>query len=141
MRATGISTQPDGQTQFWGTVIDEGGNFGLLEAAPSTCSVDVDVPDAGDANASIRARITNTGDEPIDGWTLAWHLGDGQWVTDASGATVDQDGTHIAATPTGRSATIEPGDDVTLRFTVATNGAPVESPEWFALDGVRCTID
>ncbi len=141
VRASGVATQGDGQHQFWGTVIDEGGNFGLLEAPPSLCSVEVEARRDRLAGTSFRATLTNTGDAPIDGWNLAWHLGDGEWIADASGATVHQDGSHVAASPVDRNAVIEPGDAVNVDFTVATNGAPVAPPAWFTLDGVPCTID
>lgn len=96
VRVSGVTTQPDGDHHLWGTVHDEGGNYGLLEDAPATCSVEAGTLTVGTTTLTT-VRVTNTGTEPLSGWELAWYGRPGDVATAGVGATVAQDGTRVTA--------------------------------------------
>ncbi len=143
VRASGIAAQPDGANQFWGTVIDEGGNAGLLQPAGQTCTTTVAARPAGDGRASVRVTVRNDTDAAIDAWSLAWHFALGERVDGAAGTDVVQDGTRVAASDR-RGAPIPPGRTLTLDVTVTSHSATPDSPatpNGFVLDGIPCTAE
>ena len=139
VRASGIPGDASGQaSQFWGNLIDLGGNVGLLEPVPAVCAVDYDIQRADHDDVKVRMTLTNTGREPIAGWRLAWHVAGGQAVTWANGAALVQDGSYVTASDTdGRS--LLPGKSVRFGFVASSDGGAV-APAVITLDGVPCTV-
>jgi endoglucanase len=81
--------------------------------------------------------ITNTGQEPVSGWTLAWSFPGPQRVTSAWNAAVTQDGVAVTARNASWNSTIAPGAAVTFGF-LGTPGGPQPAPAAYTLNGSRC---
>jgi hypothetical protein len=83
--------------------------------------------------------ITNTGSEPISGWTLAFAL-PRSWETFAIGwnATWVADGASVSATNLDWNAVIGPGATVNIGY-VADYTGPNVLPRVFSLNGTTCT--
>jgi hypothetical protein len=82
--------------------------------------------------------VTNTGGQPINGWTLTWTFPGDQKVTNAWNATVTQTAAAATATNMSYNAAIAPGGNTQFGFqgTWASNDT---SPASFALNGAACT--
>ncbi|WP_082379400.1 CBM35 domain-containing protein [Cellulosimicrobium cellulans] len=139
VRVSGVTSQPDGDHHLWGTVHDEGGNYGLLEDAPATCSVEAGTLAVGGATLTT-VRVTSTGTEPLDGWELVWYARPGDVATAGVGATVAQDGTRVTAS--GRT-TLRPGRSTTFVVLGTTHDPGLGVAPAFdaaTLDGLACAV-
>ena len=137
VRASGIAGRPDGPNQFWGTVIDEGGNVGLLEPAPATCAVRVDDVSIGVGRTVARVTVRNEGTTPVEHWSLAWHVAPGERAQALPGTELEQDGTRVEASDP-RDRAIPPGRSAGFLVTITSNGTRPAAPAGFVLDGVAC---
>ncbi|WP_252786318.1 cellulose binding domain-containing protein [Actinoallomurus rhizosphaericola] len=108
----------------------------------STCAVTYDVATSWGSGFVANISITNTGPDPITGWTLAF-----TFPTDTesvSGSTwngdYSQDGRHVIVTPAGSDAYLAAGagNTVTTGF-VGDQSGPDPSPTSFTLNGTVCT--
>lgn len=139
VRVSGVTSQPDGDHHLWGTVHDEGGNYGLLENAPATCSVGAGTLTVGGTTLTT-VRVTNTGTEPLDGWELAWYARPDDVVATGIGVTVAQDGTRVTAS--GRTA-LRPGRSTTFVVLGTTHVPGLGAGPAFdaaTLDGLACGV-
>ncbi|NUR58378.1 MAG: cellulose-binding protein, partial [Catenulispora sp.] len=82
--------------------------------------------------------VTNTGTQPINGWTLSWAFPGDQKVTNAWNATVTQNAATATATNMTYNASIAPGGNIQFGFqgTWTSNDT---SPASFTLNGAACT--
>ncbi|TDC21762.1 chitinase [Streptomyces sp. 8K308] len=71
-----------------------------------------------------RWTIRNTGDQPLNGWTLEWDFPSGTAVTSAWDARVTNSGTHWTARDAGWNGTLAPGQTATFGFNGSGPGAP-----------------
>jgi hypothetical protein len=84
-------------------------------------------------------EITNTGDHPVDSWTLAftwptsWQSVDSGW-----NATWTQSGTTVRVTNADGNRVLAPGASTTVGFVGAYHG-PNVTPAAFTLNGTLCT--
>ena len=87
----------------------------------------------GGFTASV--TITNTGTEPINGWTLAFSFPGDQRITNAWSALVTQTGEAVTATNASYDAGIPPGGSVQFGFqgTYTSNDSP---PTAFTVNGI-----
>ncbi|MBV2366554.1 PQQ-dependent sugar dehydrogenase [Streptomonospora nanhaiensis] len=104
---------------------------------PVDCAVDYTVDSQWGSGFTASVVVTNTGDDPIDGWTLAWDYTGGQRVTNGWQARVAQEGASVTAANLDWNRVIAPGG--TVRFGVhgshtGANPAPAE----FSLNGSVC---
>ncbi|WP_158674658.1 glycosyl hydrolase [Streptomyces hoynatensis] len=60
--------------------------------------------------------VRNTGDTPLSGWQVGWHLPSGQTVGTVWNATVDTTAGTLRARATPGSATLQPGEETTFGF-------------------------
>ena len=92
---------------------------------------------AGGFTASV--TITNTGQGPVNGWTLAFSFPGDQKVTSAWNATVSQSGSAVTARNVDFNGSIPPGGDASfgIQGTWASSGA---SPTAYTLNGSACAL-
>ena len=107
--------------------------------AVSTCAVTL--TKTGDwGNGYVGSvDITNTGTEPVDGWTLGFEL-PRSWLSFGSGwnATWSADGTQVAAANLDWNGGIAPGATVSIGY-VGNYAGPNVLPHVFTLNGTVCT--
>jgi cellulase/cellobiase CelA1 len=84
-------------------------------------------------------QITNTGTQPINGWTLAWTFPDGQLVTQMWGATAANSATGVKATNVDYTATIAAKGSVSFGF-LGSWTAQNREPAAFTLNGTACAV-
>jgi cellulase/cellobiase CelA1 len=111
--------------------------FETRTPATSSCAVQLtDTSDWGNGYVG-NVDVTNTGTEPITGWTLDFTL-PRSWESFGSGwnATWTADGTHVtAANP---DSTVAPGETVNAGY-VGNYAGPNVLPDVFTLNGGLCT--
>ncbi len=83
--------------------------------------------------------ITNTGDTPIDGWTLRFAFAGDQKLQETWTARMSQAGATVTAKNESYNARIPPGSQVTFGFTATTNGGADPPPGLFTVNGAACT--
>ncbi|QBI55546.1 PQQ-dependent sugar dehydrogenase [Streptomonospora litoralis] len=104
---------------------------------PVSCTVGYTVDSEWGDGFTASLEVTNTGDEPIEGWTLEWDFPGDQQVTNAWQAEVTQDGTTVSAANLDWNNVIAPGES--RRFGVhATFSGANTAPEEFTLNGSAC---
>jgi Cellulose binding domain/Fibronectin type III domain len=107
----------------------------------ATCQVSYQVTQGWGSGFVASLSITNTGPDPIDGWTLAFSFPaatesfNGGWNGNWSAS-----GQAVTVTNLGWNATLAPGggNTVSLGFVGANDGA-YPSPAAFTLNGTVCT--
>lgn len=83
--------------------------------------------------------VTNTGTEPLDGWTLRYDLA-GASVTGGWNATWSQSDATVTATATSWNAQLDPGESVSLgALGSRLAGATLPAPTAFTLSDAPCT--
>ncbi len=92
---------------------------------------------AGGFTASV--TINNTGNAPVNGWTLTFRYGGDQKVTSAWGASASQSGTTVTLTNVSYDASIAPGGSLTGVGMQGTWASSNTAPSGFTLNGVACS--
>ncbi|MDQ1289677.1 MAG: endo,4-beta-xylanase [Actinomycetota bacterium] len=92
-------------------------------------------------NSGFTAAVTisNTGDTPVSGWTLAWTWPGNQKITSSWNATVTQSGSAVTARNAGHNAAITAGGTASFGFQGSYSGTNT-TPENFTLNGSACTV-
>ncbi|WP_307543695.1 cellulose binding domain-containing protein [Streptomyces sp. V3I8] len=98
-----------------------------------TCRVERTVRAWG-TGTTVDLTLTNTGDTPVNGWTLEFPLALGQTVVSDWNTDLVQGSNTIAATDAGHNATIAAGASVTLGY-LAEHTGDSSPPARFTLDG------
>ncbi|MEV8065910.1 cellulose binding domain-containing protein [Streptomyces sp. NPDC085995] len=109
--------------------------------AESTCRVAYRLTGGWGSGFNAEVTVTNTGPNPIDGWTLAYSFPDsGVSVTGYWNAQVSQSGRNVIATPVSYNSELAAhgGNSVSFGFTGANSGA-YAAPTVFTLNGTVCT--
>jgi glucose/arabinose dehydrogenase len=106
-------------------------------AQTETCAVSYRVVSQWATNFHAEVTVTNTGTEPVDGWSLAWTFADGQRVSTAWSAVVSQQGQAVTARSTDWNPRIAPGQAVAFGFLGTRSGANT-APAGFTLNGGAC---
>jgi cellulase/cellobiase CelA1 len=83
--------------------------------------------------------ITNTGNAPINGWTLTWSFANGQTITQLWNGSYTQSGSSVSVTNVSYNGTIAPGGTTNFGFNGSWNGSNT-NPTSFALNGTACTV-
>lgn len=110
-------------------------SFGTV-APPVACSVAYDTQVWGTGfRATI--RVTNTGTEPVEGWTVGWTFPGQQQIGSSWNSTITQSGAAVSASNTAWNGTIAPGATVEFGF-LGTPGGPQPAPAAFTLNGSAC---
>ncbi|MFC5289769.1 PQQ-dependent sugar dehydrogenase [Actinokineospora guangxiensis] len=106
-------------------------------AQTATCTVAYRVVDQWAANFRAEVTVTNTGAEPVSGWSLAWSFADGQRAGTAWNARISQQGQAVTARNADWNAQIAPGAAVTFGF-LGTRSGDATAPAAFTLNGGAC---
>jgi len=103
----------------------------------STCAVTYRVDSEWGMGFVATVTVTNTGDTPVDGWTMRWAFPGSQQVGQGWGAHVSQDGEVVSAENAAWNATVAPGGSVSFGFMASHDGGnPV--PAAFSFNGDAC---
>ncbi|GAA1767106.1 alpha-L-arabinofuranosidase C-terminal domain-containing protein [Agromyces humatus] len=109
----------------------------LSEHVP-TCEVGYVVEGNSKKAFDATLTISNTGDEPIDGWELGFEFDGSQTVRNGRDAFWSQDGASVTATNLPWNGRIEPGASIEVGFNGRLNGGGNEPPTAFWLNGDGC---
>ncbi|MGY1654041.1 glycoside hydrolase family 6 protein [Geodermatophilus sp. SYSU D01119] len=115
-----------------------------LAAAPvpaPTCHVSYTVHGSWAEGFTTQVWIRNTGRTPIQGWQLEWAFHEDETVSRLWSGAARQDGEFVTVDSLDWNRTIRPGQQVTLGFNGASNGAPVAEPWLFTVNDRTCTSD
>ncbi|MEE1942880.1 PQQ-dependent sugar dehydrogenase [Streptomyces sp. TRM 70361] len=138
-QVTAIGTTPEGE--FYAVNDLPGGLHRVVfeEAGQTepTCRVDYEATTWG-TGLTAEITITNTGTEPVTGWTLSFALPEGQRVVGDWNATFAQAGT-VEVGNAEHNGTIPPGGSVSVGF-VASHTGDTSAPEEFSLNGDACAV-
>ncbi|MFC6017941.1 PQQ-dependent sugar dehydrogenase [Plantactinospora solaniradicis] len=112
-------------------------SFGTT-APPAACRVSYRVDQQWGTGFNATVTVTNTGTQPVSGWTVGWTFPAAQ----RAGTFWNASGTQQGAVVTARNATwngnIPPGATVQFSF-LASNTGPNPAPTAFTLNGNACT--
>ncbi|MFF5252723.1 PQQ-dependent sugar dehydrogenase [Streptomyces leeuwenhoekii] len=103
-----------------------------------TCRVDRTVRSWG-TGLTVDLTVTNTGDTPVNGWTLQFPLAFGQKIVSDWNTDLTQLSNVITATDAGHNATIPPGGSVTLGY-LADHTGDASAPPRFTLNEDACAV-
>jgi Cellulose binding domain/Fibronectin type III domain len=107
----------------------------------STCQVSYRTTGGWGNGFNAEVTITNTGPNPITGWTLSFAFpSPGESITGYWNANVTQSAQNVTATPVSWNGTLAAGggNSASFGFTVANTGAN-PAPTVFRLNGTVCT--
>ncbi|MFE6286638.1 PQQ-dependent sugar dehydrogenase [Streptomyces sp. NPDC057877] len=103
-----------------------------------TCRVDRTVQTWG-TGTKVDLTLTNTGDTPVNGWTLKFWLGLGQTVVSDWNTDLTQLSNTVTATNASHNAAIAPGSTITLGYLASHTGDAAPPPR-FMLNGDACAV-
>jgi glucose/arabinose dehydrogenase len=109
-----------------------------FEPAEPVCQVAYQTESWGDG-LTVDLTVTNTGTEPIDGWSLVFPLPFGQQIISDWDTDLTQVGDIVTAASSDGNATIAPGASVTLGYLAEHSGDPAP-PGRVALPGQTCAV-
>ncbi|MFE9449659.1 cellulose binding domain-containing protein [Streptomyces sp. NPDC006739] len=101
-----------------------------------TCSVHYAVSDWGGGMTGT-VTVTNTGNSPVNGWTLGFTWPGNQRITQGWNATWKQNGTQVTATSLDWNQNLAAGASTTVGFTAGYSGSN-PAPTSFTLNGGAC---
>jgi hypothetical protein len=107
----------------------------------STCKVSFRITAGWGNGYNADVSVTNTGPNPITGWTLAFRFpSTGESISGFWNAQISEQGTDVTATPVDWNGTLaaDGGNSVDFGFTGANSGA-YPPPTVFTLNGTVCT--
>ncbi|MET8160410.1 cellulose binding domain-containing protein [Sphaerisporangium sp. NPDC005289] len=105
---------------------------------PGACRVSVTVS-AWNTGLTENIAITNTGSSPINGWSLAFTLPDGQTITSGWNATYGLTSGQVTAKNVSYNSAIAPNASVSIGFQ-ATHTGNTGEPTSFTLNDAACAI-
>ena len=94
---------------------------------PATCTGTYSVASSWSGGFQGQVVITDTGNSPVNGWSLAWTFPSGQQISSGWGGNYTQSGGKVTVTNAPYDGTIKPGSPVTIGFDAndsGTNTAP-----------------
>lgn len=130
---------------------------GNVSIASNTVSLAVDPPPSSPPPNQLSCRVTytivsqwtsgfvasiliaNTGQTPIDGWTLTFTFNGKQVIISPWGAIYTQSGPAVTLSNASWNSAIPPGGSISVGFQAASSGVNAV-PIDFALNGVRCAV-
>ncbi|WP_123603581.1 PQQ-dependent sugar dehydrogenase [Micromonospora sp. Llam0] len=102
------------------------------------CLVDYRVDSDWGSGFTVTVGVTNTGDEPIDGWSLGWSFAGAQQVSVAWNAVITQDAAAVTATNAAWNAALPAGGRVEFGFLGSGGAGAGPVPAGFTLNGLPC---
>ena len=101
------------------------------------CEVDYTVHGTWPGGFIAQLWITNTSDQPLDGWELAWTFAGDEQIQNLWSGDATQSGTGVTVESLSWNGAVEPGQAVTLGFVGSSQAGPVPV-EAFAINGGAC---
>jgi endoglucanase len=109
-------------------------------APTPTCSVSYRVPSQWTPGFVAQVRITNTGTDPVTGWSLAWQFPNDQQITQLWNGDYRQEGASVTVTNLPYNATMPPGGGWQEFGFLGTWSGGNGSPDAFTLNGRTCLV-
>jgi endoglucanase len=103
----------------------------------TSCTVDYLIHGGWPTGFTTQVSLTNTGEAPIDGWTVVWSFTGAQSVSHSWNAEVVQDGARVTARNLSWNRAIAPGGSVTFGLNGTTSLAN-PAPELVTVNGAAC---
>ncbi len=94
---------------------------------------------AWNTGMSVNVKITNTGTQAVNGWTLKFTLPAGQSVGQGWSGNWSQSGQVVTVTNAAWNGSLAAGGSADIGFNGAHNGT-YSNPTSFTLDGATCTV-
>ncbi|SDY68138.1 Glucose/arabinose dehydrogenase, beta-propeller fold [Micromonospora pattaloongensis] len=149
----GYATRPLGELTIQPTTlgVDADGEFYLANDLPgqlhrisfgttapaATCAVTYKVDSQWGTGFTATVTVTNTGSQPVNGWTVGWTFPGPQRASNWWNAVGSQQGAAVTARNANWNATIAPGGSVSFGF-LGTPGGAQPAPTTFTLNGAAC---
>ncbi|MEV6596801.1 cellulose binding domain-containing protein [Actinoplanes sp. NPDC051346] len=108
----------------------------VVATAAVGCSVDYQGRQVDASVHLAMLMITNTGTEPLEGWTLRFTLPSGQTILLIKGASLETTSGAIVAHDIVTNATVRPGGTVTVSYQASGQAT---RPAAFTVNSVPCT--
>jgi hypothetical protein len=89
---------------------------------PAPCSAAYSVPSSWSGGFQGQVVVTDTGNSPVNGWTLSWTFPGDQDITSLWGGNETQSGETITVTNASYDGTIDPGASTTIGFNATDSG-------------------
>ncbi|MFV2109501.1 PQQ-dependent sugar dehydrogenase [Micromonospora sp. LOL_015] len=102
------------------------------------CLVDYRVDSDWGSGFTVTVGVSNTGDEPINGWSLGWSFAGAQRVAVAWNAVITQDAATVTATNAAWNASLPAGGRVEFGFLGSGGAGAGPAPAGFTLNGLPC---
>ncbi len=102
-------------------------NISGSNPTPASCSGTYSVSSSWSTGFQGQVVVTDTGNSPVNGWTLGWTFPGNQQISNSWGGTYAQSGSKVTVTNAPYDGTISPGSSVTIGFIASysgTNTAP-----------------
>lgn len=112
-------------------------SFGTT-APPAACRVSYRVDQQWGTGFNATVTVTNTGTQPVSGWTVGWTFPAAQRAGTFWNATGSQQGAVVTARNANWNPNIPAGGTVQFSF-LASNTGPNPAPTAFTLNGNTCT--
>ena len=103
----------------------------------AACEVDYRIHGAWASGFTAQVTLTNTGEAPIEGWTLSWSFTGDQVIEHAWNAELTQVGATVTAQHVSWNRTVQPGRSVTFGFN-GTSSLANPAPELLRVNGAVC---
>ena len=92
---------------------------------PASCTGTYSVTSSWPGGFQGQVTVADTGNSPVNGWSLAWAFPGAQQITSLWNGTYTQSGANVAVTNTPSDGTIEPGASVSVGFIAnGSSGSP-----------------
>lgn len=121
----------------WNSTVAWNASFLADQGDAGVCEVDYRVTRSLPGVFFGTVAVRNTGDVPVDGWTLEWTFPGSQRILAGIGAAVTQTGPDVTATNRPFNATIQPGRAAVFGFVGKASGDN-PSPDRFTLNDAHC---
>ncbi|PRX97294.1 glycoside hydrolase family 9 protein [Allonocardiopsis opalescens] len=122
-------------TSFVADQVDEDG--GPVDPPTGACTVAY-AAQTWPGGFTAQVRVENTGDEPVDGWTVGWTWPGTQRFGHGWNARFTHDGASVTASNLDWNRRIAPGGSISFGLNGTATGTAHPVPESFTLNGVRC---
>ncbi|GGQ19671.1 xyloglucanase [Streptomyces griseomycini] len=133
----------NGRGVVYGDTSDTGGgDDGGTDPDPQpsgACAVTYTITNQWSDGFQAEVRVTNTGAEAWNGWTLNWSFADGQRISQLWNGAHTQSGPSVAVRNTDWNGTVAAGSSAGFGFTASRSAANTE-PTAFELGGRTCTV-
>lgn len=112
----------------------------VAEVAGPGCVVDYDAVRIWPGLLLGSVRVTNTGTDAVQPWSLTWSYTRGERAGIGLGASIRQRGADVTATGTWLNRGLDPEESTSFAF-IGTAPRSTVAPTSFALNGVECTVE